>query len=107
MNRSIVEQELKKAGVNLKGWLPVLECDTCKETWEPFSAASGSGAPTARLNYWHCPNQCNAGRQVGREVETAIPKYVVINDVPGMLFGDEDLPEFEKYVRSKNVTQIP
>ena len=107
MNRSILERELKKAGVSLKGWLPVLQCDSCKQHWEPFGAAVGSGAPTARLDYWQCPNKCNAGKSVGREIKTAIPRYVVINDIPGMLFGDEDLPEFETYVRSMDATEVP
>jgi hypothetical protein len=26
--------------------------------------------------------------------------------VPGMIFDDEDLPDFERYVRSMDVTQV-
>lgn len=107
MNRSILERELKKASVSLKGWLPVLECDVCKERWRPFNAAAGATAPTAKLDYWRCPNNCNAATQVSREIQTALPKYVMINDIPGMIFGDEDLPEFERYVRSMDATEIP
>ncbi len=106
MNRSILETELKKVGISLRGWLPVLECDACKMRWEPFNAAVGDSAPTARLDYWRCPNKCNAARAVGREIQTAIPKYVVINDIPGMIFSDEELPEFERYVRSMDATEI-
>jgi hypothetical protein len=107
MNRSILEKELKNVGINLNGWLPVLECDTCKQRWEPFNAAVGSAAPTARFDYWKCPNKCNAAAQVSREIQTVIPIYLVINDVPGMIFSDEDLPEFERYVRSMDATEVP
>lgn len=105
MNRSILERELKKVGVSLKGWLPVLQCDDCKDHWEPFTTSVDTGK-TARFDYWQCPNRCNAYKDVGKEIKTALPRYVVINDVPGMLFGDEDLPEFERYVRSMEATEI-
>ena len=107
MNRSILETELKKVGISLRGWMPVLECDACRERWEPFTAAVGASSPTARLDYWRCPNKCNAAREVSREIQTAIPKYVVIDDIPGMIFGDRDLPEFERYVRSMDATEVP
>lgn len=107
MNRSKLEQELKKVGISLNGWLPVLQCDACKHRWEPFNTAVGSTAPTARLDYWKCPNKCNAEAQVGREVQTAIPRYLVLNDIPGMVFSDEDSIEFERYVRSMDATEIP
>ena len=107
MNRDKLETELKRAGVSLNGWLPVLQCDSCKQRWEPFaSAVDGPSAPTARFDYWMCPNKCNANAEVGLEIKTAIPKYVMFNDVPGMTFGDEDLPEFERYVRSMEVTEV-
>jgi hypothetical protein len=106
MNRSTLESELKKVGVSLNGWLPVIQCDVCKERWQPFSAAGDSAAPTARLDYWKCPNRCNADAKVGREIETAVPKYLIINDVPGMIFGAEDSREFERYVRSMDATEI-
>ncbi len=106
MNRSILESELKKVGISLRGWLPVLECDTCRMTWEPFNAAVGDASPTARLDYWRCPNKCNATREVGREIQTAIPNYVVINDDPGMIFSADELPQFERYVRSMDATEI-
>jgi hypothetical protein len=107
MNRSQLEQELKEVGVSLNGWLPVLQCDRCKQRWEPFNAAVGSAAPTARLDYWRCPNKCNADAQVGREVQTVIPRYLVLNDIPGMIFSDEDAIEFERYVRSMDATEVP
>jgi hypothetical protein len=107
MNRDILESELKRAGISLNGWLPVLQCDTCKKRWEPFAVAvDGPSAPTARFDYWVCPNKCNADAQVGLEIKTVLPRYVMINDVPGMIFGDEDLPEFERYVRSMDATEI-
>ena len=107
MNRDKLETELKRAGVSLNGWMPVLHCDTCNKMWEPFAVAvDGPSAPTARFDYWMCPNKCNADAQVGLEIKTAIPKYVVINDVPGMIFDDEELAEFERYVHSMDVTQI-
>lgn len=106
MNKDLLESELKRARVNLNGWIPVLQCDICKNRWEPFPAASGENAPTARFDYWMCPNKCNADAQVAPEVRTAIPKYVVINDVPGMIFGEEDLLEFERYVRSMDATLV-
>ncbi len=107
MNRSNLELELKKVGVSLNGWLPVLRCDICKQRWEPFKPETGATAQTARLDYWKCPNKCNEGAQVGREVQTVNPQYLVINDIPGMVFSAEEIPEFERYVRSMDATQIP
>ena len=106
MNRNVLEKELKRVGISLEGWLPVLHCDACDKRWEPFNTELGPGAPTARLDYWVCPNRCNAASRVGWEIKTAIPQYVVINDIPGMIFGEEDLPEFERYVRSMDVTEV-
>ena len=100
MNRNALERDLKKVGVSLKGWLPVLQCDVCKHHWEPFSTAVGATAPTVRFDYWLCKNNCNAGSHPSHELQTALPKYVVINDIPGMLFGEGDMEEFEQYVRS-------
>jgi hypothetical protein len=107
MNRSTLERELKKAGVSLKGWLPALECDVCKKRWLPFSKVAGANTTIAKLDYWRCPNECNAAAQVSHEVQTATPKYVEVNDIPGMIFGAEDLAEFEQYVRSMDATQVP
>ena len=106
MNREYLEKELRKVGVSLNGWLPVLDCNVCGQRWEPFTTAVGSTAPTARLDYWQCPRKCNAGAKVSREVQTVIPRYLVINDIPGMIFSDDDLPEFEQYVRSMDATEI-
>jgi len=106
MDRSTLERDLKRVGVSLKGWLPVLQCDVCKHHWEPFSTAVGATAPTIRFDYWQCKNECNAGFQPSRELQTVLPKYVVINDIPGMLFGEGDLEEFEEYVRSMDATEI-
>ncbi len=106
MNRAFLERELRKVGVNVNGWLPVLDCSVCGQRWEPFTTAVGATAPTARFDYWKCPRRCNAGAQVSHDVQTAIPRYIVINDIPGMIFSDEDLPEFEKYVRSMDATEI-
>jgi len=106
MNRDSLITELKKVGVSLDGWLPVLQCDVCNQRWEPFNVAVGSAAPTARLDYWKCPKGCNEGKQPGREIQTAFPRYLVINDVPGMIFSDEDLPDFERYVRSMDATEV-
>src|SRR6476659_5423884 len=107
MNRDKLETALKHAGVSLNGWLPVLQCDSCKKRWEPFAAAvDGPSAPTARFDYWMCPNKCNEEADVGLEIKTAIPRFVTINDVPGMIFSDEDLPEFERYVRSMDATEV-
>jgi hypothetical protein len=107
MNRSTLERELKNAGVSLRGWLPALECDVCKKRWQPFSRVAGANTTTAKPNYWRCPHECNAAAQVSLEVQTATPKYVEVNDIPGMIFGDEDLPAFEQYVRSMDATQVP
>jgi hypothetical protein len=107
MNRSTVERELKKVGITLRGWVPILECDSCKRRWEPFTAAVGTAAPTARFDYWKCRNGCNTKARLGHEIQTAIPKYIVLNDIPGMVFGEEDLKEFEGYVRSMDATEIP
>jgi hypothetical protein len=107
MNRSILVKELKAVGVSLNGWMPVLQCDACKHRWEPFHAAVRTSAPTARFDWWKCPNKCNATAQVTREIETSIPRYVVINDISGMIFGDEDLLEFERHARSMDSTIVP
>ena len=107
MNRDKLETALKQAGVSLNGWLPVLQCDSCKKRWEAFAVAvDGPSAPTARFDYWMCPNKCNADADVSIEIKTAIPTYVMVNDVPGMIFGDEDLEEFERYVRSMDATEV-
>lgn len=107
MKRAQLEQELKRVGVSLNGWLPVLQCDVCKRRWEPFNADGGPSAPTARLDYWKCPNNCNADAKVGREVQTVVPRLLVLNDITGMIFSDEDSIEFERYVRSMDATEIP
>jgi hypothetical protein len=107
MNRSILAKELKTAGVNLNGWMPVLQCEACKHRWEAFHTTVGSSATTAKVDYWMCPNKCNATAQISREIETIIPKYVVINGIPGMIFGDEDLLEFERYACSMDSTIVP
>ena len=107
MNRSDLEQELKTLGVTLKGWMPVLQCDTCKRHWEPFGIAVGAAAPTVRFDYWKCKNNCNANYQPSHALQTALPKYIVLNDVPGMIFGEGDEEAFEDYVRSMDPTEIP
>ena len=107
MNRSILERELQMVGISLNGWMPVLQCDKCDLRWEPFHVAGGSSAPTARLDYWKCPNNCNASAHPNRELETVIPKYVVFNGVPAMIFGDEDLSEFKLYAQSMDATVVP
>ena len=106
MNREQLESELKRAHVSVNGWLPVLQCDICKQRWEPFATAAGDNAPTARFDYWLCPNKCNQQTSVPLEVKVAIPRYVVINDVPGMVFSNEDLEEFTRYVRSMDATEV-
>jgi hypothetical protein len=107
MNRSILARELKIVGVSLNGWLPVLQCDACKRRWEPFPAEIGPSAPTVIFDWWKCPNKCNATSLVSREIQTSLPRYVVINDIPGMVFGDEDLVEFERHARSMDATVVP
>ena len=106
MNRSILTKELKSVGVSLNGWMPVMQCDVCGHTWEPFKTAVDSSA-TLRFDYWKCPNQCNASAQLSREIATVIPHLVEINDISGMVFGDDDLEEFERFVQSLETTQIP
>jgi len=106
MNREQLESELKRAHVSVNGWLPVLQCDICNRRWEPFATAVGDMAATARFDYWLCPNRCNQKSAVPLEVRTAIPRYVVINDVPGMVFSDDDLEEFTRYVRSMDATEV-
>ncbi len=107
MNRASLAKELKQAGVSLNGWMPVLRCDTCQRWWEPFAVRSGPAAPTARLDYWKCPNGCNAAAEVDAAARTVTPRHLVINGIPGMIFGDDDLPEFERYARSMDATEVP
>ena len=106
MNRSILTRELKTVGVSLNGWMPVLQCDVCDHLWEPFRTAVDSSA-TLRFDYWKCPNRCNASAKLSREISTVIPNLVEINGIDGMVFGDDDMEEFERYVRSLDATQIP
>jgi hypothetical protein len=106
MNRGELERELKRIHVDLDGWLPVLHCDICDTRWEPFVMTVGESAPTARFDYWVCPNKCNAGLQLQAAARTVTPRHVVINDVPGMVFGDEDLVDFERYVHSMDATEV-
>ena len=106
MNRTTLEQDLKAVGVSLNGWMPVLRCDKCDYRWEAFQVAVGSAAQTARLDYWRCPNGCNATAEVSMSIQTALPTYININDVPGMVFGDEDAKEFGRYVPSMDLTEI-
>jgi len=106
MNRSTVERELKRVGVILNGWMPVLQCDACKRRWEPFQYLGDESAPTVRLDYWRCPSGCNSLLEASDALKTAIPRYVEVKDNPGMIFGDEDLPDFERYVRSMDMTEV-
>ena len=106
MNRTILEQELKAVGVSLNGWMPVFLCDNCKHRWEPFQPPVGSAAATARLDYWRCPHGCNANAEVSRTIQTALPSYICLNDIPGMIFDDEDAEEFARYVRSMDMTEV-
>ena len=107
MNRSILTIELKTVGVSLHGWMPVLQCDACKHRWEPFQTAVGSSASALGPDYWKCPNNCNATAQMSLSIETIIPQQVVVNNIPGIIFGDDDLVEFERYAHSMDVTQVP
>ena len=106
MNRSIVERELKQVGVSLTGWMPVLQCDTCQRRWEPFQQAVGTESPTVSFSYWKCPSGCNKSMVATDTLRTAFPKYVEVKDNPGMIFGPDDLPEFERYVRSMDATEV-
>ena len=105
MNRSILMSELKTVGVSLYGWMPFLQCDVCKHRWDPFQAAVGSSAPALKRDYWKCLNNCNATAQMS--LETIIPRRVVFNGIPGIIFSDDDLVEFEQYAHSMDVTQVP
>lgn len=107
MKRDLLETELKRVHVDLDGWLPVLQCDVCDKRWEPFaSSAAGENAQTARLDYWICPNKCNSHLQLAPQAMTVMPRHVVINDIHGMIFGEADLEDFERYVRSMDATQV-
>jgi hypothetical protein len=39
-------------------------------------------------------------------LKTAVPRYVEVKDNPGMIFGDEDQSDFERYVASMDVTEV-
>ena len=106
MNRDQLENELKRVDVSLDGWLPVLKCEICGKRWEPFATAVGDNAATARFDYWICPNKCNADGKLAPAAMAAVPKHVVINDIHGMVFGDEDMQDFERYVRSMDATEV-
>ena len=106
MDRTTFEKELKQVGVILNGWMPVLQCEACKRRWEPFQYADCESAPTIRFDYWKCPSGCNQSKTPSDILRTALPRYVEVRDNPGMIFGDEDLPEFERYVRSMDVTEL-
>ena len=77
-----------------------------KRRWEPFHVAVGESAPTVRLDYWKCPGGCNQSMSTSHALKTALPTYVVLNDIPGMIFDAEDLSEFERFVRSMDMTEV-
>jgi hypothetical protein len=107
MTRNILERELKAVGISLNGWMPVLQCDVCGHQWEPFPKTADLANATVRFDYWKCSRNCNANAQLDQAIVTALPRYVEINGVPGMVFDDDDLREFERYVRSMDATQVP
>jgi hypothetical protein len=99
MNRSTVERELKRVGVILNGWMPVLQCDACKRRWEPFQYLGEESAPTVRLDYWRCPNGCNSLLEASDALKNCNSQVCRgERTIRGMIFGDEDLPDFERYV---------
>ena len=56
MNRPIIETELKKAHVSLKGWV-ALECDDCKDVWQPFNEAIGAKRTNSKTRLLALPQQ--------------------------------------------------
>jgi len=107
MNRNIVTRELGKVGVTLTGWVPVFRCDSCGERWSPFHSVEETAAPTVRFDYWQCPKGCNRAALPSDALRIISPRFVEVRGIPGVLFGNDDLPEFERYVRSMDVTQVP
>jgi hypothetical protein len=106
MKRNVFERELKNVGVTMQGWDPVFRCDACGKRWQPFNQPGEPTAPTARLDYWKCPNKCNDEAEPSRAMSVITPRYVLQNDIPGVVFGDEDLKDFEQFVRSMDATEI-
>lgn len=106
MNRRVLESELKKVGVSMIGWGPILQCDACKQRWHPFTIPDDESFVEVQSGYWKCPNGCNQNARVNPQMEAVTPKQVVINDVPGIIFDEEDLREFEEFVRSMDITEI-
>jgi hypothetical protein len=106
MNRTMLAKELKTVGVTLNGWMPVMQCDVCDRLWEPFKTAFDAMA-TLRFDYWRCPNGCNASAKVHHEFATVVPNLVEINGITGMVFGADDVEDFERYVYSLDATQVP
>jgi len=106
MNRRLLESELKKVGVTIIGWRSFLECDVCKQRWHPFASSDDESFVDVQSGYWKCPNGCNQNARVNPQMEAITPKHVVINDIPGMIFAEEDLSEFEKFVGSMDNTEI-
>ena len=104
MNRNLLESELKTIGVTMTGWDLVLRCDKCLKTWEPFQGVEPG--VTMRLDYWRCPSGCNGRARLNQQVRSVVPRRVVINDVPGFIFSDDDLAEFREYVNSMETTQV-
>ena len=104
MNRNLLESELKTIGVTMTGWDLVLRCDKCGKTWEPFQDVEPG--VTMRMDYWRCPRGCNGRAMLNQQLKTVIPRRVVINDVAGFIFSDEDLADFREYVNSMETTQV-
>lgn len=106
MNRRFLEAELKKAGVTLEGWEAMLACDRCKQRWRPFTVVDGCSGCAVQPDYWKCPRGCNAAVGVNPQIENPAAEYVVISDIPGVVFAADDLREFEIFVKSIDNTEV-
>ncbi len=107
MNRQLLESELKKAGVKVLGWEFTLRCDTCGRRWEPFIRPDDDESRIkVRPGYWKCPSGCNRAAKANPQVEAATPRCVVVNDMTGVVFDEEDFKDFKDYVISVNETEV-
>ena len=106
MNRRLLEAELKKVGVSMQGWDPILGCDKCDRRWRPFTMVDDGPGCVIQADYWKCPSGCNAAVGVNSLIVSLTAKYYLINDIPGMIVAPEDLREFEQFVMSVDNTEV-
>ena len=106
MDRHLLEIELEKVCVRVLGWDFTLRCDTCGRRWERFIPPDDESPIEVRPGFWKCQSGCNRAARANPQVEAATPQRVVVNDMTGVVFDEEDFKDFKDYVISVNETEV-